>query len=70
MYCVSTGENLSTSIPEVVYRSLCTTKDGQFIATVGYPDKTIKLWKADTLNFEASLVGHKDWVTCVVATGM
>ena len=48
---------------------LCTTKDGQYIATAS-DDKTIKVWKADTLNLEATLVGHTDDVTCVVATGM
>ena len=49
--------------------SLCVTKDGQYIATAS-DDKTIKVWKADTLNLEASLVGHTDRVSCVVATGM
>ena len=48
---------------------LCTTKDGQYIATASN-DKTIKVWKADTLNLEATLVGHTAGVTCVVATGM
>ncbi len=36
---------------------LCATKDGQYIATAS-KDKTIKVWKADTLNLEATLVGH------------
>ena len=48
---------------------LCTTKDAQYIATAS-DDETIKVWKADTLNLEATLVGHTDPVTCVVATGM
>ena len=48
---------------------LCVTKDGQYIATA-WDDKTIKVWKADTLNLEATLVGHTAGVTCVVATGM
>ena len=48
---------------------LCVTKDGQYIATAS-KDKTIKVWKADTLNFEATLVGHTDEVSCVVAIGM
>ncbi len=48
---------------------LCTTKDGQYIATAS-DDHTIKLWQADTLNLEATLVGHTDCVRRVVATGM
>ena len=48
---------------------LCTTKDVQHIATAS-SDKTIKVWKADTLNLEATLVGHTSDVRCVVATGM
>ena len=49
--------------------ALCVTKDGQYIATAS-ADHTIKLWQADTLNLEATLVGHTDKVLCVVATGM
>ncbi len=48
---------------------LCVTKDGQYIATAS-EDETIKVWKADRLNLEATLVGHTDHVSCVVATGM
>ena len=48
---------------------LCVTKDGQYIATAS-ADHTIKVWKADRLNLEATLVGHTDRVMCVVATGM
>ena len=48
---------------------LCVTKDGQYIATAS-ADHTIKLWQADTLNLEATLVGHTNHVSCVVATGM
>ena len=50
--------------------SLCTTTDGQYVATVSHNDKSIKLWKADTLNIEATLFGHTQGVLCVVATGM
>ena len=50
-------------------RGLCVTKDGQYIATAS-EDETIKVWKADRLNLEATLVGHTEDVTCVVATGM
>ncbi len=50
-------------------RGLCVTKDGQYIATAS-DDHTIKLWQADTLNLKATLVGHTDQVSCVVATGM
>ena len=50
--------------------SLCTTTDGQYVATASYKDKSIKLWKAGTLNVEATLFGHTDGVSCVVATGM
>ena len=48
---------------------LSVTKDGQYIATAS-DDYTIKLWHADTLNPEATLVGHTRPVACVVATGM
>ena len=48
---------------------LCTTKDGLYIATAS-GDHTIKLWRTDTLNFEATLVGHTDVVRSVVAAGM
>ncbi len=67
---VANGELLNVIYAHDQYiGDLCTTKDGQYIATVS-DDKTIKVWKADTLNLEASLVGHTDYVTCVVATGM
>ena len=48
---------------------LCTTKDGLYIATAS-SDETIKLWRADTLNIEATLVGHDAIVYGIVATGM
>ena len=67
---MTTGELLDV-IPahDEVIASLCTTKDGLYIATAS-GDHTIKLWRADTLNFEATLVGHTDLVDCVVAAGM
>ena len=67
---MTTGELLDI-IPahDDAIMSLCTTKDGLYIATA-YWDRTIKLWRADTLNFEATLVGHTDVVDCVVAAGM
>jgi WD40 repeat protein len=67
---VTTGELLDV-IPahDNVFASLCTTKDGLYIATASW-DHTIKLWRADTLNFDATLVGHTDVVTSVVAAGM
>lgn len=72
MWCVATRQLLN-AIPAYDgerFESLCTTKDGQYVATAGYREHTIKLWKADTLNIEATLVGHSDDVKCVVATGM
>jgi WD40 repeat protein len=67
---VATGELLHV-IPahDQWIRSLCTTKDGLHIATASW-DHTIKLWKADTLNIEATLIGHTDMVISVVAAGM
>ena len=66
---VTTGELLDV-IPahDDAIASLCTTKDGLYIATSC--DRTIKLWRADTLNFEATLFGHTDVVRSVVAAGM
>ena len=67
---MTTGERLDV-IPahDNAIMSLCTTKDGLYIATASR-DHTIKLWRADTLNFEATLVGHTDVVGSVVAAGM
>ena len=67
---MTTGELLDV-IPahENTIACLCTTKDGLYIATASW-DHTIKLWRADTLNFEATLVGHTDVVRSVVAAGM
>ena len=48
---------------------LCVIHGGQYIATASR-DSSIKLWQADALNLEATLVGHTSCVTCVVATGM
>ena len=50
-------------------RGLCTTKDGQFIATASL-DNTIKLFQADTLQLVTTLAGHTDTVYSVVATSM
>ncbi len=50
-------------------RGLCMTKDGQCVAT-GSLDHTIKLWRADTLDNQATLIGHTDTVYSVVATSM
>ena len=50
-------------------RGLCTTIDGHYVAT-GSLDHTIKLWQVETLDIEASLVGHTDTVYSLVATGM
>ena len=69
---VANGELLNVihaHMHDQAIRGLCVTKDGQYIATAS-ADHTIKLWKADTLNLEATLVGHTDKVSCVVATGM
>ena len=70
MWCVITGELLGL-VPAHTkrIRSLCTTKDGLYIVT-GSDDNTIKLWRADTLVYETTLVGHTGRVTCVVATSM
>ena len=70
MWNVGTGE-LMNSIPahDGQIRGLCTTKDGQYVATASL-DHTVKLWQAKTLNLKASLVGHTDIVYAVVATGM
>ena len=67
---MTTGERLD-AIPahDDAIMSLCTTKDGLYIATAS-GDHTIKLWRADTLNCEATLVGHTDVVRSVVAAGM
>ena len=67
---MTTGELLDV-IPahDDLITSLCTTKDGLYIATASL-DHTIKLWRADTLHFEATLVGHTDVVRSVVAAGM
>ncbi len=67
---VADGELLK-SIPahDKSIHDLCVTKDGQYIATAS-SDETIKVWKADTLNLEATLFGHTGRVMCVVATGM
>ena len=67
---MTTGERLDV-IPahDDAIMSLCTTKDGLYIATAS-SDHTIKLWRADTLNCEATLVGHTDVVRSVVAAGM
>ena len=67
---VATGELLNVIHARAQRISdLCVTKDGQHIATA-LADHTIKLWQADTLNLEATLVGHTYPVSCVVATGM
>jgi WD40 repeat protein len=50
-------------------RGVCTTNDGLYIATAS-GDHTIKLWQADTLKMQATLVGHTDIVYSVVATSM
>ena len=70
MWHVATGELLDV-IPahDELIKSLCTTKDGLYIATAS-GDHTIKLWRADTLNIEATLVGHTGAVRSVVAAGM
>ncbi|CAB4001189.1 WD40 repeat domain-containing [Paramuricea clavata] len=70
MWCVITGELLGR-VPahNKQIRSLCTTKDGLYIAT-GSEDNTIKLWRADTLVYETTLVGHTRSVMCVVATNV
>ena len=71
MWCGITGELLGLvhAYNERI-TSLCTTKDGLYIATAGFYDNTIKLWRADTLVYETTLVGHTGEVTCVVATSM
>ncbi len=70
VWCVTSGELLNViHAHDEEINGLCVTKDGQYIATA-LGDHTIKLWHADTLNPEATLVGHTGSVTCVVATGM
>ena len=67
---MTTGELLDVIPAHTdVISSLCTTKDGLYIATAS-GDHTIKLWRADTLNYEATLVGHTHVVRSVVAAGM
>jgi WD40 repeat protein len=70
VWCVITGELLDL-VPahDADINCLCTTKDGLYIAT-GSDDNSIKLWRADTLVHETTLVGHTRKVTCVVATSM
>ena len=69
MWRVGTGELLDI-IPahDKWVMGLCTTKDGLHIVTTS-DDHTIKLWKADTLNIEATLIGHTDVVGGIVAAG-
>ena len=70
VWCVASGELLNfIHAHGKEINGLCVTKDGQYIATA-LADHTIKLWKADTLNLEATLVGHTNEVSCVVVTGM
>ena len=70
MWSVKTGKSLEI-IPahdrNMHIRGLCTTKDGLYIATASL-DHNIKLWRADTLQHQATLTGHTDTVYCVVAT--
>ena len=67
---MTTGELLDVIPAHNLWISgLCTTKDGLYVATVS-GDYTINLWRADTLNIEATLVGHTDVVHSVVAAGM
>ena len=69
---VATGEReLLNSIPEhdSSISSLCTSPDGQYVATASFQDNSIKLWKADTLNIEDTLNSHTEEVTFVGATG-
>ena len=70
MWSVETGKSLEI-IPahdrDMSIRGLCTTKDGLYIATASL-DHNIKLWRADTLQHQATLTGHTDTVYCVVAT--
>ena len=70
MWRVANGEllNVIRAHDQYIY-GLCVTKDGQYIATAS-ADNTIKIWQADALNLEATLVGHARDVMCVVATGM
>ena len=70
MWNVITGDLMHT-IPahDGQIRGLCTTKKGHYVAT-GSLDHTIKLWQVETMDIEASLVGHTDTVYSVVETGM
>ena len=70
MWNVATGDLMSTILAhDGQIRGLCITKDGHYVATASL-DHTIKLWQVETLNEQASLVGHTDTVYSVVATGM
>ena len=50
--------------------SLCTTTDGQYVATASWADESTKLWNADRLDIQWTFVGRSCEVLCVVATGM
>ena len=70
VWCVATGELVKViDAHDEQIRGLCTTKDGQFIAT-GSWDNTIKLFQADSLKLVTTLAGHTDTVYSVVATSM
>jgi len=46
---------------------VCLSPDGQFVATSGN-DNTVKIWRLDTCDFVASLIGHTRRPMCVVFT--
>jgi WD40 repeat protein len=73
IWCVASGKLLNAiRAHHELVRSLCTstTGDGEYIVTTGFLRCSIKLWKCDTLDIKAELVGHRGPVSCVVATGM
>ena len=66
---VSSGSLLHSLVAhESQIRGLCTTMDGNLIATSSQ-DKTIKMWCAKTLNDLATLLGHTDMVYAVTSNG-
>lgn len=70
VWSVETGKLLNVipaHVQDMHIRGLCTTSDGLCIVTASL-DHNIKLWRADTLQHQATLTGHTDTVYSVVAT--
>ena len=60
----------STRVHDSPVSSLCTTTDGQYVATASWGDICINLRNVDRLDLYATLIAHTSGVQCVVTTGM